>query len=554
MVRRCFALMLFALVFAAAGTVTVDAAIAPGPSTPKVKPEDCGPDARPETGLQGQVPLADQRSGRSREGYRCNLALVGQNDIGGRGANFQLAWLGDCAYVGMVGQAFQSPVSPVEKGTKLAGVAVLDVSNPRHPQMVRLLQSGVGGYQHEGLEVHEGRGMLVVEIGGVSARWIEIWDASADCRNPVFKARFDSGRARYHGLRISPDGRTIYATNTFPDAEGLHAIDVSDMASPRLVATWNPLESQLAEQFGVHDLELSPDGRRAYLGVIPPEGYGSLAKGPCCHVTLVILDVTQIEERRPDPMLPVVGTLAAANFGHTLQYARIGGRPHLFVSGENPFVGEPHCPWAWGHLVDIGDERAPRIVSDIRLEVNDPAACPTTGADGANYSIHYVGVDDPDNTTTVFYTYYSGGLRAFDVRNPTAPVEIGYYHPVPLERTAYPPQFFPPGHGFDAQTPAWDAATSVVRYVPESGELWFVSVAAGFQVLRFTPDRAPLPTVASATARPTRPAHPAAPADHAAPAITQSPPIPETTAQPEPAGIGTFRTSGPLYVCSLPAT
>jgi hypothetical protein len=321
------------------------------------------------------------------------------------------------------------------------------------------------------------------------------------------------------------------------------------MASPRLVATWNPLQSQLAEQFGVHDLELSPDGRRAYLGVIPPEGYGSLAKGPCCHVTLVILDVTQIEERRPDPALPVVGTLGAANFGHTLQYARIGGRPHLFVSGENPFVGEPHCPWAWGHLVDIGDEHAPRIVSDIRLEVNDPAACPTTGADGSNYSIHYVGVDDPDSTTTVFYTYYTGGLRAFDVRNPRAPVEIGYYHPVPLPSTAYRPQFFPPGRGFDAQTPGWDAASSVVRYVPATGELWFVSVAAGFQVLRFTTDRAPLTTAASTAARP---AQPPAPTDDAAPAITRSPPIPapKFTAE-EPAGIEVLGTSGPLYVCSV---
>ena len=38
---------------------------------------ECGPGSRPETGLQGQGPLADRESGRSSEGYTCNLDLVG---------------------------------------------------------------------------------------------------------------------------------------------------------------------------------------------------------------------------------------------------------------------------------------------------------------------------------------------------------------------------------------------------------------------------------------------------------------------------------------------
>jgi hypothetical protein len=527
----------------------VGAATAPGRATPKVEPQDCGPDALPETGLQGQVPEADQRSGRAAQGYRCNLALVGQTDIGGRGANFQMAWLDRCAYVGMVGQAFQSPPDPVEEGSRSAGVAVVDVSDAGAPQVVGLLQSGVGGYQHEGIEVHQGRAMLVVQIGGVSAQWIEIWDVSADCRKPVFRGRYDSGRARYHGLRISPDGRTVYASNTFPDSEGLHAIDVTDMANPRLAAAWNPAQSQLADAFGIHDLEISPDGRRAYLGVIPFDGYGSLAKGPCCHVSLVILDVSQIEERRPDPALPIVATLGMDNFGHTLQYAVIGGKQHLFVSGENPFVGEPHCPWAWGHLVDISDETAPAIVSDIRLEVNDAAQCATTARDNTNYSIHYIGVDDVEDTTTVFYTYYGAGLRAFDVRDPARPVEIAYYHPVPLPRTGYSPKFPPAGRGFDAQTPGWDAATSVVRYIPETGEIWFVSVAAGFQVLRFTTERSPSsagPPASSLSAT-------AAPPPIAPPAVTKSPPPgPSAATASDRRNFDVFGLDPrQLYVCSL---
>ncbi len=49
--------------------------------------------------LQGQVPLADQLSGRSLQPYMWNMRLVGQQDIQNRGENGNLGWIGDCAYV-----------------------------------------------------------------------------------------------------------------------------------------------------------------------------------------------------------------------------------------------------------------------------------------------------------------------------------------------------------------------------------------------------------------------------------------------------------------------
>src|SRR5437773_886342 len=49
--------------------------------------------------LQGQVPLADQLSGRALQGYQKNVRLVGHNDILNRLQNGNLGWVDDCAYV-----------------------------------------------------------------------------------------------------------------------------------------------------------------------------------------------------------------------------------------------------------------------------------------------------------------------------------------------------------------------------------------------------------------------------------------------------------------------
>lgn len=454
---------------------------------------DCGPEGRPMTGgLQGQVPAADQASGRSARGYQCNVRLVGQTDVDARGANFQLAWSGDCAYVGLAGQIAQPPVGATEAQQQLAGVAVIDASDPRRPRVVRMVRSSVGQHEHEGLEVNERRGLLVVEVGGASAQWIEIYDISEDCTRPVLRGRYDAGSPIFHGLRVSPDGRTVYASDILsnPVRKVLHVIDISDVERPRLLTTWDPTDAGLPST-GIHDLDISDDGHRLYLGTTPVgvtiSGLGIPVRSPGTGPTFVILDSSEIQARKADARMRVVGELDTfPNFGHTIQLARIGGRPHVFTSGEVPFAGAPECPWGWGTLVDLADERRPKPVSEIKLEVNEQRNCGAAGADSAAYSVHYNGVDDPGDTKKVFYTWYSAGLRVFDVRDPARPREIAYYQPPPKQETLFDPIVPPPGAGFDAQNPRWDAATSVVRYRPESGHIWFVSIANGFQVVELT--------------------------------------------------------------------
>lgn len=478
-----------------------------GPATPSLDPEDCGPDALPETGLQGQVPRADQQSGRAELGYRCGLELVGQTDIDARGMNFQMDWLGHCAYVGMAGQIAPTPLSPDETDHPFRGTAVIDASDPQNPEVVDILKSPAGISEHEAIEINAERGVLAMQIGGVEARWIEVYDVSEDCREPVLKGRYDSGGAQLHGMEISPDGKTIYATNTFPEPRKVfHAIDITDLSSPQLITTWDPTEESPTEavpanKYGIHDLKISADGTRAYLGAVQRLG----AVGPETP-TLVILDISDIQNRVGDPDPEPISETYAANFGHSVVLGEIDGTPYAFTGGELPFVGPPYCPWAWGHIIDISDESDPKVVSDIKLEVNEVGHCAETTLDDENYSIHFNGVDhpggadrvrlgpgeEPEDVRLLFHSWYDSGLRVFDVRDPKEPREIAYYNPPVHPGTVFndePTGVTDPNLGDpDAPRAAWGetSTTSSVRYRPETGHIWVVSVENGFQVLELT--------------------------------------------------------------------
>ena len=60
----------------------------------------CGQNDLPEGPIQGDVPKADQDSGRAQQGYNCGLSLLGHTslDFDGRpNANANMAWAGHCA-------------------------------------------------------------------------------------------------------------------------------------------------------------------------------------------------------------------------------------------------------------------------------------------------------------------------------------------------------------------------------------------------------------------------------------------------------------------------
>jgi hypothetical protein len=143
LIFSAFAVLLAAILLAPAAPATSPTAGKPKVFKGPVDEANCGPGSKPEPALQGQVPLSDRESGRSKRGYWCNLELVGQHQ--GEGASWQAAWYGHCAYYGT---AFPST-------QESRGVQVLDVSNPRKPQLTATLTTtGMLG-PWESLKVNE---------------------------------------------------------------------------------------------------------------------------------------------------------------------------------------------------------------------------------------------------------------------------------------------------------------------------------------------------------------------------------------------------------------
>jgi len=428
-----------------------------------------------------------------------------------------MAWVGTCAYVGTTsaGQLYganQNPyVTPSQNA--LNGVAVIDVSNPGSPQVVGLLRTLAMLDPHESLQGNDARKILVATSSAGNA--FDVYDAS-DCLHPVLKSETLIGPGindvvtqgiefKGHAMCLSPDGTMAYATGTpYNNA----AVDLTDLA--------HPVVKQLYVQ-AAHDCDVSPDGTRVYEAVFGGAVYGSgglllSSSGQVLNSAdddlppygtsdfngLLILDSSQFQAHLASPQFSVVGTLQWTPEGemenpsagsHDARYFTQNGQPYLYSSDEWPII--PACPWAHGRIIDIGNETAPSKIVDITLGVQLQANCATTQSDLANYSAHYAGFDNKTNPTLLFTTEYAGGLRVYDISNPYAPVEIAYYHPIPI-----PNEPLSAGSQLSFGTDmVYDPVPPYIHYDQATGNIWSVGISSGFSVYHLTTTAGPVSSV-----------------------------------------------------------
>src|SRR5712691_4310115 len=134
-----------------------------------------------ETGLQGQVSMEDQMSGRSQKGYVKNVTVIGHNDVNNRGGNGHLGWIDDCAYFRGGG-----PGNPDQ------GLAVLDVKDPAKPTTVKIFPQPTGASDFAVWADQESR-ILATIHNSAAASLLRIYDVPADCTQPVAKGTYNFG-------------------------------------------------------------------------------------------------------------------------------------------------------------------------------------------------------------------------------------------------------------------------------------------------------------------------------------------------------------------------
>src|SRR6185436_1360087 len=172
------------------------------------------------------------------------------------------------------------------------------------------------------------------------------------------------------------------------------------------------------------------------------------------------------------------------------------GRPYVLITdeiGPGGFTGtrvSTACaqgipPYGFARIIDVSDERNPALVSELKMEVHDPANCSQILADGTSgfiYDSHYCTVDDPKNAKMAACSWFQSGIRVIDIRDPYHPKELAYYKPAAVGTASRP------GSTQNGQNRTWDLSSSNIRWVKQNGDifLWFTSHDNGFQIVKFT--------------------------------------------------------------------
>jgi hypothetical protein len=453
------------LLGAAAGAVQLahaaQPAVDPGP-TPKAQ---CGPGSRPET-EQGRVPAADYKNGRAAKGYTCNLELVGRD---GSNAGFRVYRYVDtagheCAFYDS-GPLFPFQVFLSSPG-HTAGVFVLDMSDPAHPKQTATLTTPAMISPHESLNLNVPRGLLAADMGNALTLpgWVDIYDVKSDCLHPKLLSSTPLGILGHEGT-FSPDGNTFWVSSTAG-----HTITALDVSNPSV-----PVPLWLGIQWIAHGMNVSDDGNRLYMADIADAG---------ANAGLTILDVSQIQQRKPNPQVRVVSHLSwpEVSIPQTAIPISIHGHPYLVEVDEFSRLNYPKgpldrsAPVGAARIIDIADDTKPRVISNLRLQVNmpaneegpeqnDPGGTPVIG-----YAAHYCSVPSRVDPGIAACGFLSSGMRVFDIRDPYHPKELAYANFPALKNPAPEPA------SWAASAPAFD---------PGRGEIWYSDGFSGFYAVKF---------------------------------------------------------------------
>lgn len=415
-----------------------------------------------------------------------NFQLIGSSPLpnpGGtiaRGLNGPIGISGNCLYVGSrvgrrpgTGPAFGTPALPPD-------VLIVDISNPRKPTVVGSFPTLLNATSRELRTIPDANTLIIMNFRETGldpgeGNNYQIYDIT-DCRRPVLKQTISLGQDRPHEFFLwrDPKERTRFLLYSSIHLGEVHepSLRVFEILSPPSgpvsntpVATFTlapavPHQEPVApseyrddhyifdpggkppiQRNNVHSMSVSPDGSRVYVANIHA-GYYILdstrlaQKLPCTRDTVTVDERSNTDPNlclrkiNPDPKARIDMT---PPYGWTEHSAYpVPGRPYLLVSGERN--GTDTCPWSVGTILDISNEKAPQFVSRYLMPENLEANCYVGGPGDPALKREFSPHQQLVFSNLFFISWYSAGLRAWDIANPVLPMEVGVFVPRPVEQ------------------------------------------------------------------------------------------------------------------------
>ncbi|MDP9483372.1 MAG: hypothetical protein M3P84_09140 [Chloroflexota bacterium] len=317
------------------------------------------------------------------------------------------------------------------------GWSILDVTDPSRPGLIRFLPGPTNTWT---IQVQVAGGRMITALEKIDTGWGEdpdapfeegllIWDVS-DPADPVQLGQHKTGGNGTH-RNFFDGGRFVHTASARAGFAGhiYEIVDLADPRSPQAVGRWWVPGQRLAG-----DEQAAPEGTSLHAPYIVGER-AYLAYG---GAGLVILDIADPSSpalvSRLDfapPFTPIIATHSAVP---------LVGRDLIAVNSE---AIEEDCaePLGFAGLVDIVDERAPRVVSMFPLPGPPPDApyrnfCERGGRFGP-HNLHQSQANPAllARDDLALLTWFNAGLRAYDIADPRLPREIGeFVPPDPVER------------------------------------------------------------------------------------------------------------------------
>ena len=411
--------------------------------------------------LLAQMPADGQAPKVVEPAEAKNMRLVGFNDLQARSA-YQptIHKQGDryIAYVGHNGASYDGkPVNPLKGVPEFNGTSIVDVTDPVKPKYLAHIPGAEGGPETGGAQmtrVCDGRSLprgdanavyLLRSFGRLAH---EIWNV-ADPANPKLVVRIGGDYKDTHKSWWECDTGIAFLVSGVPGWRAQRMLEIYDLGDP-------------SKPVKIRDFGL-PGHEPGAIGAVPSDLHGPisrpqgnrlyLAYGPLNGGIFQIIDRQKLLQgpKEPTPAnlrYPEVGRLdmSPLHGAHTsfplLQMplpefakSRVGAvRDFVMIvseaTGRANGCQETH-QMVW--FADISVEARPMMVSNFSV----PEASGNYCDRGVRFGAH----SSNESTAPAFHkklafiTYFAGGVRALDVRNPYHPKEVGYFIPAMTEAT-----------------------------------------------------------------------------------------------------------------------